>query len=158
MITGDEIRSARKRAGLSQGRLAELVGVSMRTVGNWERGESAPGIAEPRLMDVLAGHLQVSDDAPRRSRFEAVSDAELLAEIAARFSRSAPAREEGEEDAQRPATTKGAGSGRPALVPPLDPDLEEALDNLPDEADERPPRQGGLSSGRAARTDDPDRP
>lgn len=112
MITGDQIRAARKRAGLSQGGLAELVGVSMRTVGNWERGDSAPGIAEPRLQDVLADHLQAGDEAPRRTRFENVTDAELLAEIAARFARGSAAREEGAEDADSPATTKAAGSGR----------------------------------------------
>lgn len=161
MITGEQIRAARKRAGLSQGRLAELVGVSMRTVGNWERGESSPGIAEPRLQDVLADHLQASGDAPRRSRFESVTDAELLAEIAARFARTAASREEGAEDVERPATTKmpgvaviGAGGvgrsdlddeaardvGRPGTVRRIRDKQDQAGEPLADDPDDMEPR------------------
>lgn len=83
MITGAEIRAARKRAGLSQAKLAEMVGVVERTVGGWEREESAPGIAEPRLLAVLREHLDDGDEPP----LKAVSDVELLAEIARRFAR-----------------------------------------------------------------------
>lgn len=38
MITGSELRAARKRQHLTQEDLAPLLGVSTRTVGNWERG------------------------------------------------------------------------------------------------------------------------
>lgn len=85
MITGQEIRAARKRAGLSQEKLAQLVGVSQRSIGGWERGESSPGVAEGRLLAVLRDYLDEAGEQPLR----AVSDVELLAEIARRFARAA---------------------------------------------------------------------
>ena len=39
MVTGDELRRARSRAKLTQGELAKRLGVSLRTVGNWESGQ-----------------------------------------------------------------------------------------------------------------------
>lgn len=36
------IKEIRKKLHLSQSELADTVGVSMRTVGSWERGESFP--------------------------------------------------------------------------------------------------------------------
>jgi DNA-binding XRE family transcriptional regulator len=39
MITGQQLRDARKHAHLSQQALAETLGVSLRTIGNWERGQ-----------------------------------------------------------------------------------------------------------------------
>lgn len=107
MMTGEQIRTARKRAGLSQGDLATLVGVSMRTVGNWEREDSAPGIAEPRLISALRDYL---DNGPvSAGPLQAVSDVELLAEIARRFAR-AERRERG-EDGGDTAATKAPGPG-----------------------------------------------
>lgn len=41
-ISGEEIKQARERHQLTQQDLADLVGVSLRTVGSWERGESIP--------------------------------------------------------------------------------------------------------------------
>lgn len=41
-ITGEQIKEGRERLHLTQQELATQVGVSMRTVGNWERGESVP--------------------------------------------------------------------------------------------------------------------
>lgn len=40
---GERIRWARKRAGLSQVRFAEMLGTSQRHVVRWEYGEHAPG-------------------------------------------------------------------------------------------------------------------
>lgn len=88
-ITGDEIRDARERAGFTQGKLGELVGVSLRTIGNWERGESVPRSKAAVLRTVLGKYLDdPSDTAPRLA---AATDSELLAEIAHRFSRTAVA-------------------------------------------------------------------
>ena len=42
MTLGERIRSCRQRAGLSQERLAELVGVSRQAVTKWEADQSAP--------------------------------------------------------------------------------------------------------------------
>ena len=40
------IVAARKQAGLTQNKLAELVGVSLRTVQRWESGEREPFLRE----------------------------------------------------------------------------------------------------------------
>ena len=42
MSLGNSIREHRKRSGLSQEKLAELVGVSRQAVTKWETGQSAP--------------------------------------------------------------------------------------------------------------------
>lgn len=41
-ITGDQIRTARERRRMTQQELADELGVSLRTVSNWERGDSIP--------------------------------------------------------------------------------------------------------------------
>lgn len=87
MVNGEEIRRARVRMRLSQQELADRVGVSLRTIGNWELGHTSPGANEAVLLDVLGDYMQVGDG-HRRSRFEDVTDAEMLAEIARRFARS----------------------------------------------------------------------
>ncbi|ROR81103.1 Helix-turn-helix domain-containing protein [Plantibacter flavus] len=53
MITGEQLRLARKAAQLSQGALAEIVGVSLRTIGNWERTEVVPPKHWPDLRAVF---------------------------------------------------------------------------------------------------------
>lgn len=83
MISGDEIRSARERAHLTQQQLGASVGVTFRTVGNWERGETIPRNREAAIRSALADYFD--DAAPVTLRVAA--DAELLAEIARRFGR-----------------------------------------------------------------------
>lgn len=150
MITGEQIRAARKRAGYSQAELAKLVGVVQRTIGGWERGENTPGIAEPKLLAVLRDHLDTEvSEPPLRS----VSDVELLAEIARRFAR-AEERERGERGGDTPATkAPGAGPGNVTELR-LPPDAD--LDDLPDEADDPPPIGGGRQMPDAARRTDED--
>lgn len=87
MISGEEIRQARERSGLTQSELAQRIGVSMRTVGNWERGESVPRNREGAIKVALADQLTKPDQEQRPTPLQAASDAELLAEIARRFSR-----------------------------------------------------------------------
>lgn len=41
-ITGEAIKEARERRRITQQELADELGVSLRTVGSWERGESVP--------------------------------------------------------------------------------------------------------------------
>ncbi len=109
MINGTEIRAARERAGLSQGELGALVGVTLRTIGNWERGETIPRNREAKIRQVLAD--QLDDRAPATLR--SASDAEVLAEIARRFARDAVKRSS-ESDAQHAAASTQAG-GSPVL-------------------------------------------
>lgn len=86
MLTGDQIRRARQRAGLSQAQLGARVGVSMRSIGNYERGETIPRNKMPAIEDALADYLP--GDAPGRGvDLREISDARLLAEIARRFDR-----------------------------------------------------------------------
>lgn len=44
MFSSDHLRRARQEAGLTQERLADLVGVSWRSVSRWETGEGAPSV------------------------------------------------------------------------------------------------------------------
>ena len=85
MITGQQIRSARERAGLTQEQLAQRVDVSLRSVGNWERGHSIPRSKSAIVEAVLADWLDKESDEPQLG---SASDAELLAEIARRFARA----------------------------------------------------------------------
>lgn len=54
----DRIRRARERAGLTQQQLATEVGVGVRTIGNWERGESVPRNRLAKIEDVLGVSLR----------------------------------------------------------------------------------------------------
>lgn len=89
MLTGDDIKRARQMAGLSQGDLGKLVGVSMRSIGNYERGETVPRSALPKLQEVLGSYL-----GGHGPSLESASDAELLGEIAKRFARPEGSRHE----------------------------------------------------------------
>lgn len=82
MITGDEIRSGRELLGLTQAELASQVGVSFRTIGNWERGETSPLRYEARLRKLFRGH----DPAPAQRSIQDYSDTELLLEVSRRMS------------------------------------------------------------------------
>lgn len=80
-MNGNEIRQARERAGLTQGELGEQVGVSGRTVGNWERDFSIPRNKLAKVEQVL----NVREHLGKESKLQDISDASLLAEIARRF-------------------------------------------------------------------------
>ena len=53
-MTGGEVRALRKKLGLTQLRLAELVGVAENSVARWERGEMRVRESAARLMQRLA--------------------------------------------------------------------------------------------------------
>jgi len=53
-MTGKEVRALRKKLGLTQLRLAELVGVAENSVARWERGEMRVRESAARLMQRLA--------------------------------------------------------------------------------------------------------
>lgn len=86
-MTGDEIRDARQRARLTQDELGAMIGVTGRTIGNWERGHSVPRNRKPALEEALS--LTTREPADPLGE---VSDAALLAEIARRFERGQEAR------------------------------------------------------------------
>jgi putative transcriptional regulator len=50
-------QAARQRTGLSQARFAELLGVSVRTLQEWEQGRRQPSGAARTLFKVAARHL-----------------------------------------------------------------------------------------------------
>jgi len=53
-MTGEEVGALRKRLGLTQVELAELVGVAPNSVARWERGEMRVRESAARLMRLLA--------------------------------------------------------------------------------------------------------
>jgi len=54
VITIPSVTSIRERTGLSQARFAELLGVSVRTLQDWEQGRRAPSGAARTLLMVAA--------------------------------------------------------------------------------------------------------
>lgn len=50
MISGDLLREARRRAGLSQAGLARRAGKPTSTIGRWERGEVRPSLETLRAV------------------------------------------------------------------------------------------------------------
>ncbi|SDG96243.1 helix-turn-helix domain-containing protein [Klenkia brasiliensis] len=85
------IRAARERARLSQAEVAAAVGVSLRTVGNWERGESIPRNRLGALEELLGVVLRegtsgtvgpTTDDAAPDLPVGAGVDPELLTQLA----------------------------------------------------------------------------
>lgn len=52
-VTGIEVKRLRKRLGLTQVQLAEMVGVHVNSVARWERGEMGIRESAARLMRLL---------------------------------------------------------------------------------------------------------
>lgn len=101
MLSGEQIRQARQRAGLSQAQLASIVGVSQRSIGNYERGETISRSHMPRIEEALSAYLGTGDGPSLAS----ASDAALLAEIARRFERGSD-----EDDGNTAPNTQAGGS------------------------------------------------
>ena len=67
MISGDLVREARRRAGLTQAELAERLGTSQSAVARWERGAAHPSLETLRAVVRgcgfdLAFHMSRADD------------------------------------------------------------------------------------------------
>ena len=92
-LTGDQIRRAREALRMTQQELADELGVGLRTIGRWERGESAPRSAMGALTRALqlptpgdtTAHPDRDDAGPR---LHEASHVELLAEIGRRIAAS----------------------------------------------------------------------
>lgn len=85
---GDRIRSARESLNLSQEDLAERVGVSKRTVGNWERGASDPRHALGKIERELGITLRGRNNAMAAQLLLAEANpTQLIAQLADWFAR-----------------------------------------------------------------------
>lgn len=79
-MDGRQIRAARERMGWTQADLAAAVGVGMRTVGNWERGDTVPKNRMAKL-EHLFGHTPGSE---RPDPLRGYSELALLSELSRR--------------------------------------------------------------------------
>ena len=52
---GEKLKAARQAAGLTQGQLAEKVGVSQRDISRWENGHREPGVLTVKKMAQALG-------------------------------------------------------------------------------------------------------
>ena len=62
-ITPEQIKEGRERMRMTQSQLAEEVGVSLRTVSSWERGESSPLNRSTVVAEILG--INVKDEGPQ---------------------------------------------------------------------------------------------
>ena len=107
MISGDLLREARKRAGLSQAELARRARKPTSTIGRWERGEVLPSLETLRQViracgleltfgianADLEGHdLSLIDRSLAKSPAERAQEAVAAAAAVDRFRRAAPLR------------------------------------------------------------------
>jgi DNA-binding transcriptional regulator YiaG len=67
-MTADAFAAERSRLGLSQSQLAERLGVHVRTIGKWERGER--GVPEPvaRLLATIQPERRKGGGTTKRKR------------------------------------------------------------------------------------------
>lgn len=67
MTLGEKIKSLRKGLGMSQEKLAELMGISRQAVAKWENGQSAPSTANlfklAEMLNTTTAFLLADDDA-----------------------------------------------------------------------------------------------
>lgn len=79
MTLGEKIRNLRKRSGMSQEKLAELMGISRQSVAKWESGQSSPSSANLfKLADILGtttvSLLASEDESPGEETSGALGD------------------------------------------------------------------------------------
>lgn len=59
VVNVPDVAATREKTGLSQARFAELLGVSVRTLQDWEQGRRAPSGAARTLLMIAAKHPKV---------------------------------------------------------------------------------------------------
>jgi putative transcriptional regulator len=62
ILTVPSVASIREKSGLSQSRFAELLGVSVRTLQEWEQGRRAPSGAARTLLSIASKNPRVLSD------------------------------------------------------------------------------------------------
>lgn len=77
MVSGDLLREARRRAGLSQAALARRAGKPTSVIGRWERGEVQPSLETLRSM-IRACDLELGF---RLSELDHAQDGAILAAL-----------------------------------------------------------------------------
>lgn len=107
VTTGDELRDARMRAGMTQQEVADALGVSLRSVGAWERSE-----VPPRQLARVNALLKPAE-APAQP-LAAFDDLALIGELARRLA-----------EHRNRATQAGAGETDPP--PPDQPGLRHGV-------------------------------
>ncbi len=65
-----DVRGIRARMGLSQSRFAALLGISVRTLQNWEQGRRQPRGAAQVLLQIAARHPEVVLEVVRAASLE----------------------------------------------------------------------------------------
>ena len=78
MTLGERIKNQRSRAGLSQERVAELVGVSRQSVTKWESGQSAPSTENLfRLAEIFGTTVDMLLDIPDEKNAQSTDQAQI---------------------------------------------------------------------------------
>jgi len=127
-ISPAEIKAGRERLGKTQPQLAELVGVSPKTISNWETGASEPLNKMGRLLEVLNSQPEAPPRAgkPRSNEINA-----RLAAIEARLHHIEQRMASNYEDIENLAARQDELSGLLAGI--------QAVANLVDPRDSNPP-------------------
>ena len=75
---GERIKNQRSRAGLSQERVAELVGVSRQSVTKWESGQSAPSTENLfKLAEIFGTTVDMLLDIPDEKNSQSTDQAQI---------------------------------------------------------------------------------
>ena len=78
MTLGERIKNQRTRVGLSQERVAELVGVSRQSVTKWESGQSAPSTENLfRLAEIFGTTVDMLLDIPDEKNSQSTDQAQI---------------------------------------------------------------------------------
>ena len=78
MTLGERIKNQRTRAGLSQERVAELVGVSRQSVTKWESGQSAPSTENLfKLAEIFGTTVDMLLDIPDEKNEQSTDQAQI---------------------------------------------------------------------------------
>ena len=78
MTLGERIKNQRTRSGLSQERVAELVGVSRQSVTKWESGQSAPSTEKLfRLAEIFGTTVDMLLDIPDEKNEQSINQAQI---------------------------------------------------------------------------------